>query len=97
MSGSALSVFSSFANSYIPGNVKKYYPGVSLQACAQICARDPTCLSFEAGTSGRAGDCFTSTVNRNSAGVTFISNMFVFEIFGFDSNSRQPHRSSDVL
>jgi hypothetical protein len=75
-------VFTAFANSYIPGNIKAYYPDVSLTACAALCARDPSCLSFESGYAGREGDCFTSTVNRNSPGVSFHSNSFA-HLFSF--------------
>jgi hypothetical protein len=75
--GSALSAFTAFNNSYIAGNTKAYYPQVSVVACASICARDPTCLSFEAGIGGRSGDCFISTVNRTSPGVVFQQNKYV--------------------
>ena len=74
--GNALSVFNIYNNSYIPGNIEAYYRGVSLVGCAAICARDPTCLSFESGYAGREGDCFTSRVNQNSSGIVFRQNSF---------------------
>ena len=35
----------------------------SVETCAQLCLRDPNCKSFEAGSGGRAGECYTSQHN----------------------------------
>ena len=84
---SAVSVFAKFANSYIPGHIKTYFPGVSTTACAALCARDPLCLSFESGYNGREGDCFTSQANRATNGSVFRTNSTSSEVNYFELNS----------
>jgi hypothetical protein len=73
---SALSAFSMTPNGYLTAPTPVYYQqfqGVSLTACTALCARDPTCLSFVAGISGREGDCFLSNATQSSSKVTLVT------------------------